>query len=37
MDKLWGIRVRESVEREGLDINQHGFKAYGGFRFKDED
>lgn len=37
IDKLWGIRVRESVEREGLDISQHGFKAYGGFRFKDED
>lgn len=34
---LWGIRVTELVEREGLDLNQHGFKAYGGFRFKDED
>jgi Amt family ammonium transporter len=33
----WGIRVTEFVEREGLDLSQHGFKAYGGFRFKDED
>jgi Amt family ammonium transporter len=37
MDKFYGIRVPQSVEREGLDISQHGFKAYGGFRFKDED
>ena len=32
-----GIRVTKSVEQAGLDLSEHGFKAYGGFRFKDDE
>ena len=28
IDKLWGFRVSEEVEREGLDIAEHGERAY---------
>jgi len=28
IDKLWGLRVSEDVEREGLDIGEHGERAY---------
>ncbi len=28
VDKLFGLRVSEDVEREGLDINEHGERAY---------
>ena len=28
IDKLWGFRVSEDVEREGLDIAEHGERAY---------
>jgi Amt family ammonium transporter len=28
IDKLIGLRPTEDVEREGLDINEHGERAY---------
>jgi Amt family ammonium transporter len=28
VDLIVGLRVAEEVEREGLDINEHGEKAY---------
>jgi Amt family ammonium transporter len=28
VDMIIGLRVTEEVEREGLDINEHGEKAY---------
>ena len=28
VDMIIGLRVAEEVEREGLDINEHGEKAY---------
>jgi Amt family ammonium transporter len=34
---IWGIRVTPDMEQQGLDLSQHGFKAYGGFTFKDEE
>ena len=28
IDKLFGLRPSADVEREGLDINEHGERAY---------
>jgi Amt family ammonium transporter len=28
LDKTMGLRPSEEVEREGLDINEHGERAY---------
>ena len=28
LDKTMGLRPTEEVEREGLDINEHGERAY---------
>jgi Amt family ammonium transporter len=28
IDKVWGMRVSQEVEHEGLDIAEHGERAY---------
>jgi len=28
IDKIWGLRVSQDVELEGLDIGEHGERAY---------
>jgi Amt family ammonium transporter len=28
IDKIWGLRPTEEAEREGLDLNEHGERAY---------
>jgi hypothetical protein len=33
VDLIVGLRVSEEVEREGLDINEHGEKAYHMYSF----